>query len=78
MIEVIKIERNKPAPRRKFGNGKSNWKELFDSMKVGDWFVIDTSYRARVGVAANAYLKGKYSLYMHPEKDSKYIFTRLK
>jgi len=79
MIELIKIERNKTAPRRKHARGKSsNWKILFESMKVGDWFVLNKEYRQRIGAAGTAYMKGKYSLYMHPEKQGKYVFLRIK
>lgn len=79
MIDQIKIERNKPAPRRAWGHSRtSNWKTLFESMKAGDWFVVDKSYHHRLGAAGSAYLKGKYSLYRHPDQESKYIFLRLK
>ncbi len=78
MIELIKIERDKTAPRRKYGHGRSNWKLLFESMKVGDWFVVGKEYHHRLGAAGSAYLKGKYSLYMHPDQKEKYVFLRIK
>lgn len=79
MIELIKVERNKTAPRRMFSHSStSNWKTLFASMKAGDWFVIDQKYRGRLGAAGNSYLKGKYTLYKHPEQNEKYVFLKLK
>jgi hypothetical protein len=78
MIELIKIERDKTAPRRKDRRIESNWKLLFDSMKIGDWFVVDKEYHPRIGASANIYLKGKYTFYMHPEEKDKYVFLRIK
>ncbi len=78
MIELIKIERDKTAPRRKTRHAKSNWKLLFESMKVGDWFVVGKEHHPRVGASANTYLKGRYTFYMHPDQKDKYVFLRIK
>lgn len=79
MIDSIKIERSKTAPRpSKRSTRQSTWRALFNTMKVGDWFIVDKEFYSRVGNAGQLYLKGKYSLYKHPEKESKYIFLRQK
>ena len=77
MIDLIKIERTKTAPRPSNRKARtSTWRTLFNTMKVGDWFVVDKKFYARVGNAGQLYLKGKYSLYRHPDKENKYIFLR--
>lgn len=79
MIEAIKVERTKPAPRRLNTRRRSSeWRSLFESMKIGDWFVVDKSERTRLGAASQAYMKGRYSLYLHPEKSDTYVFVKNK
>jgi len=75
--DSIKIERNKtaPSPAKRRGR-KGKWNPLFASMRVGDWFVVDKINRSRVSQNASLYLKGKYSMYKHPENEEQYIFVR--
>ena len=79
MFDSIKIQRTQTAPRPAKPRGRiSKWKALFGSMKVGDWFVVDKQYHSRLCNAGQLYLKGKYSLYKHPEQNDQYIFLRQK
>jgi len=79
MIEAIKVERTKPAPRRLNTRRRSSeWRNLFESMKVGDWFAVDKSVRTRLGAACTLHMKGRYNLYLHPEKPDTYVFVKTK
>ena len=75
MFDTIKIQRTEIAPRPAKRTGRaSQWRALFNTMKVGDWFVVDNANYAKVCNAGQLYLKGKYSLYKHPESEGQYIF----
>ena len=79
MITSIKIQRTQTAPRPSHRSARtSQWRALFNTMKVGDWFVVDKQYHSRLCNAGQLYLKGKYSLYKHPEQNDQYIFLRQK
>ena len=73
-LNTIKINKTK-APVMKLGRNKgSEYTALFDSMKAGHWFTINSKDRLKFQAAASAYLKGRYSLYKHPTLDCKYVF----
>ena len=77
MLDTIKVERTASAPRpSNTRTRRSKWRVLLHSLKVGDWFVVDKKYRARVRNAGQLYLRGKYSMYMHPKSEGQYIFLR--
>ena len=77
MLDTIKIERTACAPRPSNRKPRtSKWRILLDSMKAGDWFVVDKKYYQRVSNAGQLYLRGKYRLYKHPETEGQYIFLR--
>jgi hypothetical protein len=79
MLDTIKIRRVELAPRPAKRTGRSSrWRALFNDMKVGDWFVVDKKHYSKVGNAGQLYLRGKYSLYKHPETEGQYIFVRTK
>ena len=75
----IKIRTSK-APARKFGHSKrSKWRDVFEGMELGNWFLVSghQDYTA-TNAAAAAYMKGRYSLYKHPTKENTWVFTKTK
>ena len=73
------IIKDKKAPvqgHRK--SGTSFWRDLYESMDVGDWFVLNKDEHSRVGKSANTYLRGRYRLYKNSEQEGTYIFNKLK
>lgn len=73
------IHKQEKAPVNKSSRSThSRWRSLFEEMRVGDWFVLPKPHHARVQGAAHAYLKGRYSLYKHPESSEHYVFLKTK
>ena len=62
-----------PAPLRKSNNCNGKWKSFLSNMEVGDWFALPKKDYCKVQAAANAYLKGRYSLYKHPDQEDTYV-----
>lgn len=46
---------------------RSVWRELFGSMRRGDWMFVERKDHSRVGASASIYLRGKYTMYKVPE-----------
>ena len=59
-------------------NASSQWRDLFEAMGVGDWFVLPTEDHKKACNAAGKYLRGRYSLYKHPETANFHIFLKTK
>lgn len=59
-------------------SGRSEWRDLFESMDVGHWFEVDRSDYYRTQAAASNYLRGRYSLYKHPTKVATYVCVKNK
>ena len=76
LITVVKYE--KPPINLHQKSGRSVWRDLFESMDVGNWFELPKRDRYRVAQAANKYLRGRYSLYHHPVKPETYVFLKNK
>ena len=70
------IQRNPaPAPLNFRGRG-SRWRDMFESMKPGEWFSLPEDDKVKTGAAAASYLKGRYSLYRI--EDGTYCFVKLR
>jgi len=73
-INTIKVKSTKaPAMLNRTRKG-SKYLDLFNSMKAGQWFTVNSKDRMKIQAAASTYLKGRYSLYQHPTLDCKYVF----
>lgn len=59
-------------------SGRSKWRDLFEEMKVGEWFVLPKADHAKAQNAGFTYLKGRYSLYKHPTMKDYYVFLKVK
>lgn len=51
-----------PAPVN-FRNRGSQWRDLFESMKSGQWFIAPLDDQQKINASASSYLKGRYSCY---------------
>ena len=73
------VIKSTPAPRRVTTSpSHSEYKALFERMRVGDWFTIDAADKVRFSASASGYIKGRYSLYKHPTLKNKYVFQLVK
>ena len=73
------VIKSTPAPRRTtYSPAVSYYKDFFEKMNKGSWFVIEESDKLRFNAAGNKYLKGRYSLYKHPTRKNKYVFQLVK
>ena len=62
-MKHYKIQSKKaPAPINYRGRG-SHWRDLFESMKPGEWFTANIEDQSKINASAGAYLKGRYSCY---------------
>lgn len=68
----------KAPTNRHSRSGTSKWRDHFEAMQVGDWFVIPKKDYGKVQNAANKYLRGRYSLYKHPEIADRYVCLKRK
>jgi hypothetical protein len=59
-------------------SGTSFWRDLFESMQVGDWFVLSKADLHRVKMSAGKYLRGRYRCYMNTEVAGTWVFTKIK
>ena len=59
-------------------NNSSKWRDLFEAMSVGDWFLVENQYAGRAAAAGTTYLKRRYRLYMHPVRDDVKVFVKIK
>jgi len=76
---TVKIIRNKKAPIQKhYKSGRSKWRDTFESMNVGHWFIVPAENKYSVQNAGSLYLKGRYSLYKHPTQAETYVFKKTK
>tara|TARA_B100000575_G_C23052044_1_gene605634 strand:- start:621 stop:848 length:228 start_codon:yes stop_codon:yes gene_type:complete len=62
-MEYFSIKRGDVTPAPEKENSRSQWRQKFESMGVGDWFEVSEDQRGNVATNANLYVKGKYSLY---------------
>ena len=75
-IQAIKIKKTKAPEMKSHNRNKgSAYRDLFNSMQAGHWFTINSKDHDRLQAAAQAHVKGRYSLYKHPTMDCKYVFT---
>jgi|MEHZ01.1.fsa_nt_MEHZ010103068.1_2 hypothetical protein len=75
---VIITDRKAPVNVNK-RSGTSKWKDLFESMQVNDWILIqDRKTLANIQRAATIYLRGRYRCYMNPEIECTWVFTKYK
>ena len=73
------VIKSTPAPRRVTTSPKqSEYKTLFEKMKVGNWFLLDEADKVRFSASASTYMKGRYTLYKHPTRKNKYVFQVVK
>jgi hypothetical protein len=78
-IFTVKIIRNKKAPTQFYQkNARSKWRDTFEAMDVGHWFIVPARHKYSVANAASLYMKGRYSLYKHPETAETYVFKKNK
>jgi hypothetical protein len=78
-IFTVKIIRNKKAPVQMHSKcGRSKWRDTFEAMDVGHWFLVPKRHQGSVANAATLYLKGRYSLYKHPITPETYVFRKNK
>ena len=66
-----------PAPQNLRGRG-SHWRDLFERMSRNDWVQIPKEHHARARMAANKYLRGRYSLYRIGDASSNYCLLKLR
>lgn len=59
-----------------FRNRGSKWRDLFESMKPGEWFLISNEFATRTQQAGATYLRGRYSCYKI--SSSEYCFVKLR
>ena len=72
---AIKIRTTKAPTQEQFAVSRvSKYRELFNKMKKGHWFVIDAEDYAKLSNAGFIYAKGRYSLYKHPTQQGRYVF----
>lgn len=57
---------------------RSNWRDILNAMRPGNWFEVPKHAYHRVRNAAATYTKGRYSLYQHPTKSGYHIYVRIK
>jgi hypothetical protein len=62
-IKYLEVNAGTPPNPMNFRGRASKWRDLFESMKRNDWFVIPKKDFAKTSAAASTYLKGRYSLY---------------
>jgi len=59
-------------------SGTSYWRDLFESMKVGEWFILPKKHHKQTSGAASSYMRGRYRLYLHPTLEGYYVFAKTK
>jgi|TARA_R110000823_G_C15821283_1_gene489274 hypothetical protein len=79
MKELVVIHDRKAPVYNSTKSGTSKWKDLFESMKIGDWVMVKTKQNhTNIQAAAATYLRGRYRLYMNPEEEGTWVFTKYK
>ena len=73
-LNTIKIKNTKAPTMKHPKRSVSKYVELFNSMKAGQWFTINSKDKMKFNAAGSKYVKGRYSLYKHPTMDCKYVF----
>ena len=73
-INSIKVKKTKAPTMKHPKYTQSKYAELFNSMKAGHWFTLNSKDRMKFNAAGSKYAKGRYSLYKHPTLDCKYVF----
>ena len=71
---AVKINKTKAPTMKHPKRIGSKYVDLFNSMKAGHWFTINSKDRMKFNAAGSKYAKGRYSLYQHPTLDCKYVF----
>ena len=79
-VNELSIISNRKAPVYAGStSGSSKWKSLFESMKVGEWVLIKEKHtQMNVQRAAAKYLRGRYRVYLNPESEGTWVFTKYK
>lgn len=79
-INELTIISNRKAPVCQHSqSGTSKWKDLFESMKLGDWILVkDKHTYANIKRAATIHLRGRYRCYINPESKGTWVFTKYK
>ncbi len=63
-MEKYYVVRKTKAPAMTSKKGPHGyWRAKFESMKVGEWFVVPKEDRTKVAASAWKHMKGRYSLY---------------
>jgi len=56
----------------------SFYKNLFESMEVGQWFECDERTVVNIRSAAVKHARGRYSIRKHAKKANKYVYIKTK
>jgi len=76
-MATFRIQRTRKAPVPSVQKARTNtWKDLFESMEKGHWFIVTKTNYGKVSQAAATYLKGKYKLYKHPTRKNCHVFMK--
>jgi hypothetical protein len=73
-LDSIKVKNTNAPKMTSFRFMSSRYRDLFDNLKPGQWFTINSGDKVKLQAAAQSYVKGRYSLYKHPTMDCKYVF----
>ena len=73
-LDTIKVKNTQAPKMSSHKVASSKYRDLFSSLKPGQWFTVNSKDRNRLQAAAQSYVKGRYSLYRHPTQDCKYVF----
>lgn len=77
-FNAITIRQDKAPVCHHSKSGTSRWKDLFESMRVSEWFTLNQEDYMKTSQAATKYMRGRYRLYKHPEQTDVFIFQKIK
>lgn len=72
------IQKGEAPQPLNFRNRGSYWRDLFEKMCRNDWVRIPKDHYARAQAAANAYMKGRYTLYRIDDTTGDYCLLKLR
>jgi len=76
-MSTFRIQRTRKAPVAMSQKTNLNtWRDIFDSMGKGNWFLVTKPNYRKVSMAANKYVKGNYRLYKHPSRKDCHVFLK--